>query len=112
MKHCFQILTVIVLVALTGCATSRTTAAGNSEAQVRQQLAEVSVLRDANAKVRDVRFSSDRERILVLLDLPAGSTALSEIVLKHDGFHRYRGDFFSADHQNARKPITIDLGQK
>jgi len=114
MRHCFQILTFIVLVVLTGCATSRTTdsAAGNSEAQVRQRLAEVPALRDANAKMREVRFSSDRERILVILDLPAGSTALSEIVLKHDGFHRYRGDFFAADHQNARKPITIDLAAR
>ena len=49
---------------------------------------------------------------MVILDLPAGSTALSEIVLKHDGFHRYRGDFFAADHQIARKPITIDLAAR
>ena len=111
-KLSFQILTLIFLMALTGCATSRTTdsAPRKSEAQVRQRLAELPVLRDAGAKVREVRFSSDRERILVLLDLPAGSTAISEIVLKDDGFHRYRGDFFTADHQNARKPITIDLG--
>ena len=114
MRLSFQILTLIFLAALTGCATSRTTdsAPPKSEAQVRQRLAELPVLRGAGAKVREVRFSSDRERILVLLDLPAGSTAISEIVLKDDGFHRYRGDFFAADHQNARKPITIDLAAR
>ena len=114
MKHSFQILAFTLLVFLTGCGTSHTVDSPprRHEALVRQRLAELPALRNAGAKVRDVRYSSDRERILVLLDLPADSIALPEIMLKHDGFHRYRGDFFPSNSQNMRNPITIDLGQK
>ena len=92
MKNNLHIFLLAVMVALAGCATSRSTEGARhpSEAQVRQRLAEVPVLRDAGARVRDVRFSKNGQTILVLLDLPSDSKALSELYLRDDGFNRYK----------------------
>jgi hypothetical protein len=114
MKDNLHIFLIAVMVTLTGCATSRPSDGTThpSEAQVRQRLAEVPMLRDVGARVRDVRFSKDGQAILVLLDLPAGSKAVSELYLRDDGFNRYKGDFFTENSQAARRSIIIDFGKR
>jgi hypothetical protein len=114
MKRNLHIFTLVFILALTGCVTSRPTSGvpHPSETQVRQRLAEVAVLRDAEARVREVRFSKDGEVILVLLDLPAGSKAVPELYLRDDGFNRYKGEFFAENTQAARRPFIIDFGKR
>ena len=115
MKHIMHIFTLVLLLALTGCMTchDRGGVPHPSEAQVRQRLAEVVVLHNTGAQVREVRFSNDGKSILVLLDLPADTKAPSpEIILKEDGFNRYKGEFFTENLQTARNTIIIDLGKR
>jgi hypothetical protein len=114
MKHKLHILTLFFLIALAGCATGRHTdgVPHPSEAQVRQRLAQVSVLQDAGARVRDVRFANEGRSILVLLDLPAGSKAVPEFILRDDGFNRYKSEFFTENLQGARKSVIIDFGKR
>ena len=114
MKAKLYIFLLAVMIALSGCATKRPTEGGMhpSDAQVRRRLAEAPVLRDAGVRVREVRFSTDGQAILVLLDLPADSKAVPELYLRDDGFNRYKGDFFAADFQSARGQIMIDFGKR
>lgn len=77
---------LLLLWSTLGCAT-----VNKRESLLRQRLAESEALQHANANVRDVRFSSDEKKVLVLLDLPEGSPFTSEFVLQEDGFHRFKG---------------------
>lgn len=114
MKDKLYIFLLAVMIALSGCATRRPTEDGMhpSDAQVRQRLAEVPVLRDASVRAREVRFSKDGQTILVLLDLPADSKAVPELYLRDDGFNRYKGDFFAENRQSAMRQIIIDFGNR
>lgn len=99
---------LVVLVATVGCVKTQSDA--ERQARFRQQLAETGVVRAWKTQVRDVRFSADSKRVLVLFDLPAGSIAKPEVVLSDDGFQRYRGDWDLG--LGASTTITVDLASK
>lgn len=103
-----HVILLAVILASVGCTPS--SSPSGREAQFRKRLAECTALREWKAQVHDVRFSADRKRALVLLELPAYSTANSEVVLVDDGFQRYRGDWGLGG--GTRTTITVDLASR
>ena len=64
---------------------------------------------ELGAKVKEVRFSGDYEKVLVIVETPdpqpAGAYIVPEFVLTHDGFGRY----FGPRGVKAADRVMIDL---
>jgi hypothetical protein len=81
---------------LVGCATQPKGPACGHEREFRQQVEQSVPVKDWGHQVRDIRFSADYRKALVVFDTP-GKTNVTEIILEDDGFRRYIGDFTDLD---------------
>ncbi len=89
-----SLVLVTLLLAGAGCCTTNNHSLRSLDARFRQRLSQLDALRQAGARVREVRFSSDRKSVLVFLDLPSDSKQSSELILKDDGFQRFQGEWW------------------
>ena len=107
---------VAVLLTCAGCCTTNNHSLQGLNARFRERLSELDVVRQANAQIREVRFSADRKSVLVFWILPSDSKQSSELVLKDDGFQRYQGEWWERSTEGrpvfGKIPITVDVATK
>ncbi len=111
-----SLIFLTILLGCAGCCTTNHHSLQNLDARFRQRLAEVEAFRQASARIREVRFSSDRKSVLVMVDLPPDSKQSQEFVLKDDGFQRYQGEWWQRSEGGrpvfGKIPITVDVAPK
>ena len=110
------LLLLVALLSCAGCCTTDTRSTKRLDARFRERLSELGAVRQANAQIREIRFSSDRKGVLVFFDLPSDSKQSSELVLKDDGFQRYQGEWWQRSIDGkpvfGGVPITVDVAPK
>jgi len=85
-------LLLVLLTVLAGCASPSRGAASGREKEFRQQLAEAVPIRDYGYTIRELRFSPESKKALVVFTHADAKTRPEwEFVLTADDFGRYRG---------------------
>ena len=92
-------LLVAMLTILAGCASPQRGAAYGREQELRKQLAESIPMKDYGYTIKELRFSPDYKKALVVFSHPGNQAELDntrrrpdwEFVLTADEFGRYRG---------------------
>lgn len=85
-------LLLAILAMLAGCASPKRGAAYGQEQQFRRQLAESTPMRDYGYTIRELRFTPDYKKALVVFTHVDTKTRPDwEFVLTLDDFGRYRG---------------------
>lgn len=95
----------ILLIALTGCSNEKKGPAYSHQEEFRKQVEASPELKERGYAVNEVRFSEDYNKALVILSKQGSSDGSREVVLEHDGFRRYRGQFYEPI--NLVEPRTI-----
>jgi hypothetical protein len=108
-------ITIGILAAFTllvGCSSHHKGPAYGHEQEFRQQIADSVPVKDWGFKIRDIRFSDDYEKVLVIFT-GAGTNAEHETILQDDGFRRYTGSLLTLDSPGdvkiSRAFITVTL---
>jgi hypothetical protein len=85
-------LLLIVLTMLAGCASPQRGAAYGHEQELRRQLAESTPMREYGYTIKELRFTPDYKKALVVFSHTDAKTRPEwEFVLTADDFGRYRG---------------------
>jgi hypothetical protein len=95
----FAFLLGAVLTMFVGCSSPQRAAASGREQDLRQQLAESTPMKDYGYAIKELRFSPDHKKALVVFTHPDHREGLDnnrrrpdwEFVLTADEFGRYRG---------------------
>lgn len=85
------VMGVIALMIFFGCA-SAAKKVDSRKGVFLQQLAESRPVKEYGYSIRDVRFSKDGQKVLVVFNHPESNRPPWEFVLADDGFGRYRGN--------------------
>lgn len=114
------VLVLVVLTMLTGCATPQRDAAFEREQEIRRQLAHSIPIREYGYTIKELRFTPDYKKALVVFTHPDKQEGLDhrhgrpdwEFVLTADEFGRYRGrtmqPFFTPGTANT-PPVNITV---
>lgn len=103
---------------LTGCASSRKGTAYGHEQEFRRQLAETTPIRDYGYTIKELRFTPDYKKALVVFTHADAKTRPEwEFVLTSDEFGRYRGmnrqPFYTPGTANTPSiQLTVKFPQK
>ncbi len=107
---------IAALVLLVGCASPRQGPAFGQEPKFRQQLTNSIPVTQLGYTFQEVRFTQDyKEALAIFVHADSAKRPAIEVILKPDGFGRYRGLFMQPFYTpgTANTPghlITVDLG--
>lgn len=100
MKTCIiSALFVCILAGFAGCAAPRKDTVSSKEQEFRRQLAESIPVKDYGYTIKDLMFSENQQKALVIFTHPSQQPGLNnndrrpdwEFTLESNGFRRYRG---------------------
>ena len=107
---------IVALMLLVGCASTQKGPAFGQERKFRQQLTNSIPVTQLGYTFQDVRFTKDyKEAFAIFVHADSAKKPVIEVILKPDGFGRYRGQFMQPFYTpgTANTPghlITVDLG--
>jgi hypothetical protein len=92
-----------------GCATKDKGPAYGQQQEIRRQIADSIPVMEWGYSIADVRLSQDAQKVLVVFTLPGGTNGISEAVLEHDGFRRFKGSIRDTERSHAaRRAFSAD----
>ena len=86
-----------------GCAPKERGPAYGQQQEFRRQLADSIPVKEWGYAIADVRVSQDAQKVLVVFTLPGGTNGVSEAVMEHDGFRRFKGNITDIERKDAAK---------
>lgn len=107
---------IAALLLLVGCASTQRGPAFGQERKFRQQLTNSIPVTQLGYTLQDVRFTKDYQQALaIFVHADSATRPAIEVILKPDGFGRYRGQFMQPFYTpgTANTPgfgIAVDLG--